>query len=70
MNCDKVLVPLKSRAKKMIVVITGGHSKQGTYGTDKKQKTTFLHFYIFLRTIFGPVYYGPPGIKGDRGWTP
>jgi len=27
-----------------------------TYGTDKD----LLYIYLFLLTIFGPIYYGPP----------
>ena len=33
----------------------GGTIVNRTYGTHKKQ-----HIYLFLPTIFGPIYYGPP----------
>ena len=40
-----------------LLLLKGGHSKyQGrTYRTHKN-----LYNYLFLLTIFGPIYYGPP----------
>ena len=33
----------------------------GTYGRDKN-----LHIYIFLPTLFGPIYYRPPVIVKSK----
>ena len=36
-------------------LFTGGTIVNRTYGEKKK-----IHIYLFLRTIFGPIYYRPP----------
>ena len=56
--------PSATTTTAVVVVVRGCYSRVGllrgtivnrTYGVHKK-----LHIYLFLLTIFGPIYYGPP----------